>query len=110
MVSAFTSPVLPFKWGRSSPRRETIIIVRLYSSRVCEIVVSHFARFCCRVGWHELALELKVHTALRGDQRPGLGCEVFGIFSSRRRDDTYRRVFQSPCYGRVHAVTECIVA
>ena len=51
-----------------------------------------------------------LHTALRGDQRRGLGCEVSGIFSSRRADNTNRRILQPRCYGRAHAVTECIVA
>jgi hypothetical protein len=37
-AAAFTSrPNLPFKEGRAGPRRETISLMRRYSSEVCEL-------------------------------------------------------------------------
>ena len=53
--------------------------------------------------------KLKVHIALRGGQRPVLCWDVFGLSGPWRGDDTNRRTFQSRCYGRTHAGTECVI-
>ena len=53
--------------------------------------------------------QLKVHIARRGGWLPDLCWDVFGVLSSRRRDDTNRRTFQSRYYGLAHASTECLV-
>jgi hypothetical protein len=48
-VGVHLRPQLPLEAGRLSPRRATIIIVRLHSSGVRELSpLSHFARFCRR--------------------------------------------------------------
>src|SRR6516164_2656319 len=47
-----------------------------------------------------------------GGKRRGEGSispSEFGVLSSRRGDDTYRRTFQSLCYGRAHTGTECLI-
>src|SRR6516164_8054696 len=47
-----------------------------------------------------------------GGKRRGEGSispSEFGVLSSRRRDDTYRRTFQSLCYGCAHTGTECLI-
>src|SRR6516162_2142209 len=50
-----------------------------------------------------------LHRALRGDERPWLRWDVFGIFGSRRADNTNRCVLQPCCYSPEHTVTECVV-
>ena len=47
-----------------------------------------------------------------GGKRRGEGSispSEFGVLSSRRGDDTYRRTFQSLCYGCAHTGTECLI-
>jgi uncharacterized protein len=41
----------------------------------------------------------------RDGERQGLCGDVFGIFGSRRGDDTNRRILQPRCYGRTHTGT-----
>ena len=47
--------------------------------------------------------------AQRGRERRKLRRDVFGVLSSRRGDDTNRRIFQSRRYGRAHTATERLV-
>jgi len=35
--------------------------------------------------------------------------EVSGVLSSRRGDDTYRRILQPRCYSCAHGGTECVI-